>query len=139
MSFTSPEFWIALSQIMLINIVLSGDNAVVIAMASRSLSPSQQKKAILFGSAGAIQTENNYPNNSVVSTAEAVRRDLPLNFFMQRYVDAFAAEVEAFVDAVVNDKPVPVGGYDGRMALVVGLAAKKSYAERRPVKVAEIG
>lgn len=54
MSFSSPDFWIALSQIMLINIVLSGDNAVVIALASRSLSPSQQKKAILFGSAGAI-------------------------------------------------------------------------------------
>jgi myo-inositol 2-dehydrogenase / D-chiro-inositol 1-dehydrogenase len=93
----------------------------------------------VFGSAGAIQTENNYPNNSVVSTAEEVRRDLPLNFFMQRYVDAFAAEVEAFVAAVVDDKPVPVGGYDGRMALVVGLAAKKSYAEHRPVRVAEIG
>ena len=55
MSFSaSPEFWIALSQIILINIVLSGDNAVVIAMASRSLPPSQQKKAILFGSMGAI-------------------------------------------------------------------------------------
>ncbi|HVQ06022.1 MAG TPA: TerC family protein [Burkholderiaceae bacterium] len=54
MSFSSPEFWIALSQIMLINIVLSGDNAVVIAMASRSLSPKHQKKAILFGSVGAI-------------------------------------------------------------------------------------
>src|SRR5215207_3792017 len=55
MSFlTSPDFWIALSQIILINIVLSGDNAVVIAMASRSLPPAQQKKAILFGSVGAI-------------------------------------------------------------------------------------
>ncbi|MBT2303935.1 TerC family protein [Variovorax paradoxus] len=51
---SSPEFWIALSQIILINIVLSGDNAVVIAMASRSLPPTQQKKAILFGSVGAI-------------------------------------------------------------------------------------
>lgn len=50
----TPEFWIALSQIVLINIVLSGDNAVVIAMASRSLPPAQQKKAILFGSVGAI-------------------------------------------------------------------------------------
>lgn len=49
-----PDFWIALAQIILINIVLSGDNAVVIAMASRSLAPSQQKKAILFGSVGAI-------------------------------------------------------------------------------------
>ncbi|MDM0114917.1 TerC family protein [Variovorax sp. J22R133] len=55
MSFlTSPDFWIALSQIILINIVLSGDNAVVIAMASRSLPPAQQKKAIIFGSVGAI-------------------------------------------------------------------------------------
>ena len=51
---TTPEFWIALSQIILINIVLSGDNAVVIAMASRSLPPNQQRQAILFGSIGAI-------------------------------------------------------------------------------------
>ena len=54
MSLSSPEFWIALSQIMLINIVLSGDNAVVIAMASRSLPPKQQRQAIFFGSFGAI-------------------------------------------------------------------------------------
>lgn len=51
---TSPDFWLALSQIILINIVLSGDNAVVIALASRSLPPAQQKKAILAGSVGAI-------------------------------------------------------------------------------------
>ncbi|MEJ5990935.1 TerC family protein [Ramlibacter sp. PS3R-8] len=51
---SSPEFWLALSQIILINIVLSGDNAVVIALACRSLPPQQQKKAILFGSVGAI-------------------------------------------------------------------------------------
>lgn len=51
---SSPDFWIALSQIILINIVLSGDNAVVIALACRSLPPQQQKKAIMFGSVGAI-------------------------------------------------------------------------------------
>ncbi len=53
-AFLTPEFWLALSQIILINIVLSGDNAVVIALASRSLPPRQQKRAILFGSMGAI-------------------------------------------------------------------------------------
>ena len=53
-SIMTPEFWLALSQIIMINIVLSGDNAVVIALASRSLPPAQQKKAILFGSVGAI-------------------------------------------------------------------------------------
>lgn len=52
--FSTPEFWIALGQIIMINIVLSGDNAVVIALACRSLPPKQQKLAIMFGSVGAI-------------------------------------------------------------------------------------
>lgn len=51
---TTSFFWVTLGQIMMINILLSGDNAVVIALASRSLPPAQQKKAILFGSFGAI-------------------------------------------------------------------------------------
>ena len=50
----SSLFWVTLGQIMMINIVLSGDNAVVIAMASRSLPAKQQKQAIFFGSFGAI-------------------------------------------------------------------------------------
>lgn len=50
----SSFFWVTLAQIMMINIVLSGDNAVVIAMASRALPPKQQKQAILLGSFGAI-------------------------------------------------------------------------------------
>ncbi len=48
------EFLLALASIMMVNIVLSGDNAVVIAMASRCLPPKQQKMAVLWGSAGAI-------------------------------------------------------------------------------------
>jgi YjbE family integral membrane protein len=51
---TTSLFWVTLAQIIMINIVLSGDNAVVIALASRSLPPKQQKQAILFGSFGAI-------------------------------------------------------------------------------------
>ena len=54
MDFTSPAFWAALGSIILANILLSGDNAVVIAMAARGLPASQQKKAIIFGSAAAI-------------------------------------------------------------------------------------
>jgi YjbE family integral membrane protein len=52
--FTSTFFWVALAQIMMINIMLSGDNAVVIAMASRALPARQQKHAIMLGSFGAI-------------------------------------------------------------------------------------
>ena len=53
-AFGTPEFWTGLMKIIGINIVLSGDNAVVIALASRSLPPHQQKKAIWWGSGAAI-------------------------------------------------------------------------------------
>jgi YjbE family integral membrane protein len=54
MDITSAAFWAALGSIILTNIILSGDNAVVIAMAARSLPPHQQNKAIFWGSAAAI-------------------------------------------------------------------------------------
>ena len=50
----SPEFWLGLAKIIGVNIVLSGDNAVVIALAARSLPPKQQKLAIFWGSGAAI-------------------------------------------------------------------------------------
>jgi YjbE family integral membrane protein len=54
MDFLNATFLAALAQIMLVNIVLSGDNAVVIALAARNLPSQHQKKAILWGSGGAI-------------------------------------------------------------------------------------
>ncbi len=54
LDFTSPLFWSAFGSIMIANIVLSGDNAVVIAMAARTLEPRQRNKAIFWGSAAAI-------------------------------------------------------------------------------------
>lgn len=54
MDLTSPVFWIAVGQIILIDIVLSGDNAVVIALACRNLSPEQRRKGIFWGVAGAV-------------------------------------------------------------------------------------
>ena len=49
-----PDFWIGLFKIIWINIILSGDNAVVIALAARGLPPEQQRKAIIFGSGAAV-------------------------------------------------------------------------------------
>jgi YjbE family integral membrane protein len=54
MDLSSAAFWAALGSIILANVVLSGDNAVVIALAARSLPPHQQNKAIFWGSAAAI-------------------------------------------------------------------------------------
>jgi YjbE family integral membrane protein len=54
LEFLNPDFLVSLGSVILINIVLSGDNAVVIALASRNLPENQQKKAIMWGSCGAI-------------------------------------------------------------------------------------
>ena len=51
---TSSTFWIALLEVIGINIILSGDNAVVIALAARSLPPQQQRRAIQIGSGAAV-------------------------------------------------------------------------------------
>src|SRR4051812_24874421 len=51
---SNPVFWVGLGQIIVVNIVLSGDNAVVIALAARSLPANQQKQAIIWGSVAAI-------------------------------------------------------------------------------------
>ena len=92
----------------------------------------------VLGSKGSISTMNNYPNAAVVSDGASVRRDLPLNFFMDRYTESFCVELSAFVDAVLHDRPVPVTGEDARVPVVMGLAAGKSYREGRPVKLSEI-
>jgi myo-inositol 2-dehydrogenase/D-chiro-inositol 1-dehydrogenase len=91
-----------------------------------------------LGTAGAISTANNYPNAAVISDAHSIRRDLPLNFFMERYTDSFLAEMQAFVDAVLHDRPVPVSGADGRAPVVLALAAHRSHRERRPVRLTEV-
>lgn len=51
---STPEFWIGLAKIIGVNVVLSGDNAVVIALAARSLPVHQQKKAVMWGAGAAI-------------------------------------------------------------------------------------
>lgn len=54
MEFASPQFWVAAFEIVVINILLSGDNAVVIALACRNLPPRQRRWGIIWGAAGAV-------------------------------------------------------------------------------------
>ncbi len=96
------------------------------------------QRAEILGSAGKIATENCYPNQATLSTGECVRRDLPLNFFMERYTESFTNEIRSFVKSVVEDQPTAVTGLDGRIPVVMGLAARKSFDERRPVRLDEI-
>ena len=105
---------------------------------SRKAAYGYDQRVEILGSKGAIATENCYPNQAILSTAAAIQRDLPLNFFMERYTESFVSELRAFVQAVVLDQPVPVNGIDGRVAVVMALAARKSYDERRPVQLEDV-
>jgi myo-inositol 2-dehydrogenase/D-chiro-inositol 1-dehydrogenase len=104
----------------------------------RRASYGYDQRVEILGSLGAVSTMNNYPNAAIISDGARVYRDLPLNFFMERYTESFAAELVTFVDAVLHDTPVPVTGRDARAPVVMGLAAAKSLHERRPVQLSEI-
>jgi myo-inositol 2-dehydrogenase/D-chiro-inositol 1-dehydrogenase len=105
---------------------------------SRKAAYGYDQRVEVFGSKGSIATGNCYPNQAILSTGTAIQRDLPLNFFMDRYTESFVSEMKAFVQAVLQNKPVPVDGTDGRVAVVMGLAARKSCNERRPVHLKEV-
>ena len=92
----------------------------------------------ILGSEGKIATENCYPNQAMVSTGKMVRKDLPLNFFMDRYTESFTSELRSFVAAVRENRPTAVTGIDGRIPVVMALAARKSHDEHRPVRLEEV-
>ena len=92
----------------------------------------------VFGSAGSASSGNVHANAVTLSDSASVRRDLPLNFFMDRYMDSYAAEMVAFVDAIASGKPVPVSGADGRAPVAMAMAGMRSMAENRPVRLDEI-
>jgi myo-inositol 2-dehydrogenase/D-chiro-inositol 1-dehydrogenase len=88
-----------------------------------------------FGSGGSIATDNLYPNAAIISNGQSIKRDLPLNFFMERYTQSYVNEMQSFVEAVLDDHPVPVSGNDGRVPVLMGIAAKRSYVEGVPIKI----
>jgi len=96
------------------------------------------QRAEVFGSKGVALVYNDKPDTVEVSTAEAVCTSLPLFFFVERYTEAYVAEIKDFVAAITEDKPTPVTGRDGRVPVVMGYAAMKSYRENRPVKLSEV-
>lgn len=92
----------------------------------------------VFGSKGMVQAHNNTPDNDVYYNAEGVQSAKPLYFFLERYMESYIAELKDFVQSIVENTTPPVVGIDGRIPVLIGMAAKKSYLEHRPVKLNEI-
>jgi len=92
----------------------------------------------VFGSNGMVQAHNNTPDQDVYFDAEGVHSAKPLYFFLERYMESYAVEMTEFVQSIRENTPPPVTGMDGRIPVVIGMAAKKSYLEHRPVRLSEI-
>merc|ERR1711871_1035718 len=88
---------------------------------------------------GMVQSENMVPSTVRKFTGEFVgQADMPFDFFMSRYKEAYSVETEAFIDSLINDQPAPCTGRDGLIALVMAMAAGKSAMEERWVDFGEI-
>jgi len=88
----------------------------------------------VFGSEGMATSENPLAHSAVIRTREGARAATLPYFYLERYIPSYLREWEAFVDAVANGKPTPVGPRDARAPLVIGLAAWESLRRGQPVR-----
>lgn len=105
---------------------------------SRKAAYGYDQRAELFGSKGMVATNNDTVSSAVISNADGVTGEKPLFFFLERYMGSFSEEMRQFTEAVINDTEVPVGIHAGLQSVKIGLAARKSVDEHRPVKISEI-
>ena len=81
---------------------------------------------------------NDRPSTLRLSTADGIRGEKPLWFFLERYTQAYTDELRSFVSAITARTPVEVTANDGLQPVRMALAAQRSLAERRPVRLSEI-
>jgi myo-inositol 2-dehydrogenase/D-chiro-inositol 1-dehydrogenase len=89
-----------------------------------------------LGSKGMLRAENIGETTVEHFGGRGTLADRPLEFFLERYAEAYRAEMAAFVLALQRQTPMPVGARDGRQALVLAEAALQSHKKKRPVKLA---
>lgn len=92
----------------------------------------------VFGSGGVVLTQNETPDTHVYGNGEGMHSAKPLHFFLERYAQSFVDELQTFVDCVCRGACPPVTGIDGRIPVVMAMAATRSVKEGRPVKLSEV-
>ncbi len=105
---------------------------------SRRATYGYDQRIEVHGSKGSVSAENTLEANITVADADGYHRPPTLDFFMTRYMAAYANEIAAFVKAVTEKSSPPTTGEDGLRALALAEAALLSIKERREVRVDEI-
>jgi myo-inositol 2-dehydrogenase/D-chiro-inositol 1-dehydrogenase len=120
-------------------VLLTHENGCITAIDnSRRAVYGYDQRVEVFGSRGMAASENPFNHSAVVRSEEGTRLATLPYFFLDRYIPSYLREWEAFVAAVRTGAAPPVGPADARAPLVIGLAARRSLREKRPVRVDEV-
>lgn len=114
------------------------NGAIAVIDNSRKAVYGYDQHAEVFGSKGMAAITNDTSSSTVLSSADGILSEKPLFFFLERYMAAYAKEIDCFIRAIETDTDTPLGVMDGLEPVRMGLAAKLSFEEHRPVKLSEI-
>ena len=117
-------------------IVLTFKNgAICVINNCREASYGYDQRAEVFGSKGMVDVTNNLHSRAVISTKDGVTGEKPLDFFMDRYTQAYVAEVTEFINAIVNNGKLTTCAADGLKSVEIAKAATQSAKTGLPVKL----
>ena len=91
----------------------------------------------IFGSEGCVIVGNPKPTEVIINSAKDTISDKPLYFFIERYQEAYLAEMKEFIKCIQEDTKPPVGGFDGKISVQMGYAAKESLTKGSFVKISK--
>ncbi|MDD5015756.1 MAG: inositol 2-dehydrogenase [Atribacterota bacterium] len=91
----------------------------------------------IFGSEGCVMVGNPTPTEVMINSAEDTKTDKPLYFFIERYQEAYLAEMKEFIQCIQEDTEPPVGGSDGKISVQLGYAAKESLVKGSFIKISK--
>ncbi len=122
-----------------VNVVLKTASGKQCAISnSRRATYGYDQRIEVHGSSGLVSAENQRPVSIEIANANGYTRPPLHDFFMTRYLDAYRAEIAAFIAMLTDDAPASPSGEDGLAALVLAEAALLSVAEGRAVNLSEI-
>jgi myo-inositol 2-dehydrogenase/D-chiro-inositol 1-dehydrogenase len=109
--------------------------AQIVISNSRRASYGYDQRIEVFGSKGALLANNPTPTSVVAMGNASVSSDKPFHFFLERYADAYQAELAHFIDVIDGKAQPMVSGEDGKKALALADAANESMKSGRAIEV----
>lgn len=119
--------------------VLTFENGVMATIDnSRQAAYGYDQRVEILGTEGMLQMNNIPLDTHLVFNRQGGHQRPYLDFFLERYADAYRQEMKTFIEALRNDQPMPVGVEDGLRSTAIAIAAKRSLDENRMVELKEI-